>query len=65
MMNENSICRASRDGLSRKSLSKDTQAQDRTCVENLKWFHEDGVVTRKGDKRRGEFAWPCIPLEHH
>lgn len=66
-MKKNSISRASRDELSRKNLSKDTQAwKDRTCVENLKWFYEDGEVTkREGHKRRGGFAWPCIPLEHH
>lgn len=55
-MNENSICRESRDGLSRKSRNKDTQAwKDRTCVENLKWFYEDGEVTRRGTLGKRKF----------
>lgn len=59
-MNENSIHRASRDGLSRKSLSKDTQAwKDRTCVENLKWFYEDGQVTKRGTQKKRRF---CMAL---
>lgn len=47
-MNENSVCRARRDGPSRKGLSSNTQAsKDRTCVESLKWLHEDGAMTER------------------
>lgn len=59
-MNENSVCRAGRDGPSRKSLSKDTQAgKDRTCVENLRLFREDEVVTKKRIQKRGRL---CVAL---
>lgn len=38
-MSKNSTCRERRGGLSKKSMSQDTQAwKVRVCVDNLKWF---------------------------